>query len=144
MFAGLHFFVQTPIQINMGACASKQNTPPKTQNDPARLTLAEAVKSRYINDVARLLESGVNPDEKKGRLRRTPLHWAVDYCNKEIVVLLLEYEADPSIEDLLGKTALDLARLAGEKGKELIPLLEKAAEAAAAEAAEAAASVGAE
>jgi ankyrin repeat protein len=128
----------------MGVCASKQKTQPRTQNDPARLTLAEAVKSGYINDVARLLESGVDPNETKGRLRRTPLHWAVDNCNKEIVALLLNNGADPSIKDLFDQTALDLAELAGEKGKELIPLLEKAAEAAAAEAAEAAASVGAE
>jgi len=119
----------------MGACASTPKTqegPARTQEGPGRILLTDAVKTfENIQEVSRLLESGVNPDEKKGRLRRTPLHWAVDYCNKEIVVLLLEYEADPSIEDLLGKTALDLARLAGEKGKKLIPLLEEAMSSAA-------------
>jgi len=110
----------------MGACASKQNTPPKTPADPSRLLLVDAVRFGYINDVTKLLKTGVDPNKTSGLLNRPPLHWAANNGNKKITVLLLEYNADPSIKDLLGQTALDLAKHAGEKGKELIPLLENA------------------
>jgi len=113
----------------MGACASNPKTqegPARTQEGPGRILLTDAVKTfENIQEVSRLLESGANPNETKGRLKRTPLHWAVDNRNKEIVVLLLKYGANPSIKDIFCHTALDLAKLAGEKAKELIPLLEK-------------------
>uniref|UniRef100_A0A1I7ZIL4 ANK_REP_REGION domain-containing protein n=1 Tax=Steinernema glaseri TaxID=37863 RepID=A0A1I7ZIL4_9BILA len=46
----------------------------------------------------------------------TALHIACNLGNRDIVALLLRYGADPTIHDLLGRCAVDIAMLAGHDG----------------------------
>ncbi|XP_046581231.1 serine/threonine-protein phosphatase 6 regulatory ankyrin repeat subunit B-like [Haliotis rubra] len=55
-----------------------------------------------------LLERGIYPNllDKHGR---TALHYASEHSNKESVMLLLDHEADPCLQDLQGMTCLHCA-----------------------------------
>jgi ankyrin repeat protein len=59
--------------------------------------LSAAVFSESINCVKRLLEHGANTDTQDGVTDTTPLHVACDRQNREIVELLLEAGANPSM-----------------------------------------------
>lgn len=88
-----------------------------------------AVRFRSPTAVATLLEHGANVNQVCKRSGSTPLHRAVTTTGapgtagrhleaKEIVGLLLQYGADPSIKNKNGKTPLDYAN-----NKEIVKLL---------------------
>lgn len=54
------------------------------------------------------LEEGANPNFV-GRDKISPLHWAVEYDNEEIISLLLNYGAQPSLVDSFNETPLHWA-----------------------------------
>lgn len=54
---------------------------------------------------------------------RTPLHWAVETGNKDIVELLMSNGANMNVKDNLGKTPLAIAE--ERKHKEIAELLRK-------------------
>lgn len=70
-----------------------------------------------------LLENGIDVNNKSNPEveRRTPLHLAamIGSISPEVVKLLLDYGADPTIEDVHGKTALDYALEYDESGKKI-------------------------
>ncbi|RSL89798.1 hypothetical protein CEP51_001078 [Fusarium floridanum] len=68
-----------------------------------------------------LLENGARTDIWDGR--RAPLHSAAAAGDKEVLEALLEYGADPNERDVLGLTALDIAKQE-PRSEEAIRLLE--------------------
>jgi cytohesin len=72
--------------------------------------------------VAALIEANADVNAR-GMNESTPLHHAVHYGRTEIVRLLLAAGADPTVPDIHGKTALDVAR---ERHPEMAKLLEDA------------------
>lgn len=58
--------------------------------------------------VKTLLDAGV-PINERSRFNRTPLMWAAASGQMDMVQLLLKAGADPSLMDVKGKTASDLA-----------------------------------
>ena len=60
--------------------------------------------------VKHLIESGTEWSiDKPDKFRRTPLHWAISYGQREVVKVLLEAGADPSKKDKRGSTPLSEA-----------------------------------
>lgn len=58
-------------------------------------TLTRAILNNDMEAVQALLESGANPDEVEEQ-ERTPLMWACEYPNPELVKLLLKYKGNPN------------------------------------------------
>ncbi|XP_022850369.1 potassium channel SKOR-like isoform X1 [Olea europaea var. sylvestris] len=100
--------------VNAGASLSIDN---------AGNCLCEAVASRDLDFLKRLLANGINPNSKNYDLR-TPLHLAASEGLYPESILLLESGASVFATDRWGKTPLDEARIGGNKG--LIMLLEDA------------------
>jgi ankyrin repeat protein len=55
----------------------------------------------------------------EGKLKRTALHWAAYNGRVDVAMLLLENEADATIKDANGKTALSLSGMSWSKDKSL-------------------------
>lgn len=100
--------------VNAGATLSIDN---------AGNRLCEAVASRDLDFLKRLLANGINPNSKNYDLR-TPLHIATSEGLYPESILLLESGASVFATDRWGKTPMDEARIGGNKG--LIKLLEDA------------------
>jgi|AntDeeMinimDraft_5_1070356.scaffolds.fasta_scaffold06649_5 ankyrin repeat protein len=81
----------------------------------------EAVRSEKIRVVKKMLKRGVNVNEKDGELGNTALPYAMFTGNFDLVNLLLNYGADPFLENKKGYNAIDAARLIGKK--EIVRLL---------------------
>lgn len=60
-------------------------------------------------ELRRLLAEGADPNESNGPDRITPLMRAATLGDTEMVQILLEAGADPTLSDINGKTALDFA-----------------------------------
>lgn len=69
--------------------------------------MCQAAERGEASTVLTLLESGVSLEGLKNLDGRTPLHLAVKAGHSNVVQVLLEYGADPSVADNLGVTALD-------------------------------------
>lgn len=87
------------------------------------------VNAAYLGNlqvVQKQIESGVDIDARETRSSResTALHVASDRGHLAIVEYLLGQGADPTVENFLEQTPLDLARKKGRK--EIVELLEKA------------------
>lgn len=58
-----------------------------------------------------LLEAKADPDFKESNAGMTPLHWAAAKANVDLVKLLLDHGADPSIRNDEGRTALEIVEI---------------------------------
>jgi len=65
--------------------------------------LVDAVRRGDVQEVARLLAAGANPNVKDLD-GKTPLHIAAEQCNADIAELLLKHGADPNARDEHGFT----------------------------------------
>lgn len=94
----------------------------------AELELHQAVKTRNFLAVSHLLKNGSDPNlalqknlYPESLIKNlcskvdfwTPLHFAVDVQDVEIVKLLINYQADVNLEDEYGRTSLNLAASRG-------------------------------
>jgi outer membrane protein assembly factor BamB len=59
---------------------------------------------RQADRVRKALAAGVDPNKQDPTYKTTALHTAAGFNNKEIVQILLEHGADPTIQDRAGKT----------------------------------------
>lgn len=83
--------------------------------------LGYAAKKGKRELVQRYLESGFDPNIRNPLTGYTPLHYACWHEYKDIIMLLLQYNADPLIKNNEGETCLDTAKLS--KNDEIIELL---------------------
>ncbi len=78
-----------------------------------KMELLNALMTNDFPVVQRLLNAGVNPNEKIEGARpgdwSTPLHFAVEARSPRMVKLLLDKGANPHIKDTYGNTALGWA-----------------------------------
>lgn len=99
--------------------------------DTGKTPLFLALESKSIEIVQKLLELGANPDSKNDNsdhingdrsdsLTDLPLHYAVIYCSKEYIDLLLHAGADITMQDCEGKTPLHYAYSNNEKWLQLM------------------------
>jgi ankyrin repeat protein len=65
--------------------------------------LVDAVRRGDVQEVARLLAAGADPNVKDLD-GETPLHIAAEQCNADIAELLLKHGADPNARDEHGFT----------------------------------------
>jgi ammonium transporter Rh len=92
----------------------------KTKGGEHESDLLNAASTGNIADVKRLLDSKVNPNTKDYD-KRTPMHVAAGKQDYEIVKLLLDHGADPTVEDIWGGTPLnDANRTASRVGENLV------------------------
>jgi ankyrin repeat protein len=70
--------------------------------------LVDAVRRGDVQEVARLLAAGADPNVKDLD-GHTPLHIAAEQCRADIAELLLRHGADPNARDNQGKTSLHIA-----------------------------------
>jgi cytohesin len=70
--------------------------------------LVEAVRRGDVQEVARLLAAGADPNVKDLD-GHTPLHYAAEQCRADIAELLLKHGADPNARDNQGETPLHIA-----------------------------------
>jgi Krev interaction trapped protein 1 len=76
--------------------------------------------------VERLLKAGANPCQVNEN-GSTPLHFAAGTGHPEVVQVLLNYKADPKLQDKERKKAIDLAREYKEnRWEEVVALLTNA------------------
>nr|WP_061206822.1 ankyrin repeat domain-containing protein [Leptospira santarosai] len=82
-----------------------ENLSVKTGSVPfwKRFLFFRAVQNGNAERVCSYLQNGLNPNRFRGM---TPLSLAVKYERLEIVRILIEYLADPTIRDKHGKTYL--------------------------------------
>ena len=71
-----------------------------------------------------LIDRGADVNQRGGLHSETPLHFAAQYGNVELVKLLLEAKADPTAKEFRGKTPLDVAK--ERKHPDIVKLLESA------------------
>jgi cytohesin len=74
--------------------------------------LVDAVRRGDVQEVARLLAAGADPNVKDLD-GHTPLHYAAEQCRADIAELLLKHGADPNARDDHGKTPLHRAVAVG-------------------------------
>lgn len=89
-------------------------------NSPSGSALAAAAVKGDTGLVKMLLENKANPDLADG-MGMTPLLYASQFENKEIIMLLLKYKANKKLANNEGKTAMDYAVF--NKNQEIINLL---------------------
>ncbi|XP_055346257.1 ankyrin repeat and KH domain-containing protein 1-like isoform X2 [Paramacrobiotus metropolitanus] len=92
-----------------------------TEKNPKDGLVRQAVTNSKRDDVKNLLEEGGDVDEAEPKTLCTPLMLAVRDGSKEIVQLLLDYDADVTRRDKDGKTAIMEACAAGRD--DLVQLL---------------------
>ncbi|MBK28974.1 MAG: ankyrin repeat domain-containing protein [Verrucomicrobiota bacterium] len=84
---------------------------PKTDD----LLLHRAAEHGDLETVKRLVSSGANKNITAGEWRDTPLHRAVLYNHKEVIIFLINSEAELNIIDRVGGTVMDDAIFWNEK-----------------------------
>jgi ankyrin repeat protein len=70
--------------------------------------LVDAVRRGDVQEVARLLAAGADPNVKDLD-GHTPLHIAAEQCRADLAELLLRHGADPNAKNVRGKTPLHRA-----------------------------------
>jgi ankyrin only family protein len=91
---------------------------PPTSNE---VLLHRAAEGDELELVKKLVTAGVDKNVTVGRWRDTPLHRAVLYNNREVIIFLINSEADLNIADAVGGTIMDDAIFWNEK--DIIELL---------------------
>ena len=71
------------------------------------ILLHRAAEEDDIELVKKLVNAGVNKNVTAGKWKDTPLHRAVLYNHKEIIIFLINSEADLNITDNVGGTIMD-------------------------------------
>ncbi len=89
-------------------------------NSPSGTALAAAAVKGDIAMAVMLLENKANPNLADG-MGMTPLLYASQLENKELILLLLKYKADKKMVSNDGKSAMDYATF--NKNQEIIDLL---------------------
>ena len=59
--------------------------------------------------ILKYLKTNTKVINDQDKLLRTPLHWAVKRSYEKVVEILVDYGADVTIKDYLGRTSRDLA-----------------------------------
>ncbi len=81
--------------------------------------LVKGVKHSEIDLVKKALESGADVNKKSGEIGYTPLHWAINQGDKNIVQILLESGADMHIKcNSCKASSLDFAEYYSETGQQ--------------------------
>ncbi|MDP6892338.1 MAG: ankyrin repeat domain-containing protein [Verrucomicrobiota bacterium] len=91
---------------------------PPTSNE---VLLHRAAEGDELELVKKLVTAGVDKNVTVGKWRDTPLHRAVLYNNREVIIFLINSEADLNIADAVGGTIMDDAIFWNEK--DIIELL---------------------
>lgn len=73
----------------------------------------QAVKNNKVSAVKKILNQGVNVNEKDDELGNTAISHAVFARNPELIKLLLEHGADSHVKNNRGYSTLDAAKLLG-------------------------------
>ena len=76
--------------------------------------LVEAVRRGDVQEVARLLAAGADPNVRDPD-GDAPLHIAAEQCRADLAELLLKHGADPNAKNNEGKTPADLANCLGRQ-----------------------------
>jgi ankyrin repeat protein len=97
-----------------------QNVKDINYNSPSGTAMAAAAVKGNVAIVKVLLENKADPNIKDGT-GMTPLLYASQFENKEMILLLLKYKADKKIANNEGKSAMDYAVF--NKNQEIIGLL---------------------
>ena len=103
----------------LGKGADPDFASPRTGETPLHAAAAKSFGKGYFECLKMLLEAGANPNAKAKSgvatntyyrdievVGETPLHLLAAYGSKEMIALLLEYKADPSIKDDRGESPL--------------------------------------
>lgn len=118
-----------PISISIAFILSQRTG--SIFEETGKTPLFLALESKSIEIVQKLLELGANPHSKNDKSDRIngdrsdnltdlPLHYAVRYCSKEYIDLLLHAGADITMQDCHGKTPLHYAYSDNEKWLQLM------------------------
>ena len=84
------------------------------ENTSGMTALLLATGNNVRVDLVRLLlESNANPNARSNKWKETPLMHASKWGHEDVVQLLLKYGADTELQNVAGKTALDLASKKG-------------------------------
>ncbi|CAB4015640.1 ankyrin repeat [Paramuricea clavata] len=75
-----------------------------------KAALHHAENSRNVVAIEKLLEAGADINVQTTEEKFTPLHLAAMRRHDEIIELLLDHNANPGVEDYIGRTALKYAR----------------------------------
>ena len=81
--------------------------------DSSVCPLIKAVKNNDVDETAKLLKNGGNPNYEDPHERKTPLLYATWHNNLEIVKLLVKYGADVNFQNVIGHTPLIYAAQEG-------------------------------
>ena len=69
----------------------------------------QAVKMGDIIQILKTLRLNSDLCNDRDKLNRTPIHWACRRGYDQLVQILVDYGADVSVKDSLGKTPVDMA-----------------------------------
>jgi ankyrin repeat protein len=69
----------------------------------------ESIKMEDIIAVIKGLRGNPELANERDKLMRTPLHWAAKRNFEKLIIILLDFGANPKLKDHLGRTARDLA-----------------------------------
>lgn len=107
------------IELLLAHGADPNLTHPTTLEAPLHSVTAKGFNANANAAAARLLDQGANPNAKAANgvptaiyyrditvIGETPLHRAAAYCDGDMIQLLLDRGADPSIKDAHGESAL--------------------------------------
>lgn len=92
-------------------------------NNNGETPLHRAAMWGHVDAVTLLLKANANPDMFKNQRRWTPLHFAAKHGKSSVVLALLEGKCDPHIQDMNGRTPLELAKK--NKQPQIVMLYEK-------------------
>jgi len=96
-----------------------------SKNNMGETALHQAAKRGRLEAATVLLENSAEIDARDN-YHRTPLMMAAANCrNAEVIDLLVEKGADLTLKERTGKTALELAKANGKKGKAGVEALSK-------------------
>lgn len=103
----IRFGIPSPAREKIAKLLLCYSANPNIQDNRGETSLHDAVAEDYIEITKFLLQNNAYPNilDNKGN---TPLHFAIG-SNRSIVILLLQYGANPLIKNKQGQTAFDIA-----------------------------------